>query len=179
MSEKILWLDLETTGLDPYDDEILEVGLVVSDGIGPVIDTLSVVVRRPMHVLERMPDEVKEMHRVSALLDELDSSIAVPEAAAVARCTAFLDVYWKDDEQITVGGSGIDRFDLPFLDRLAWSPIRSRFHFRTIDTSGTKYLLKAAGVQLDTPTNVHRAVVDARWSNTIARTAVRLFSAGA
>lgn len=31
MSKNILWMDLEMTGLDPIEDRILEVGVVVTD----------------------------------------------------------------------------------------------------------------------------------------------------
>lgn len=69
----IAWLDLETTGLDPKRDSILEVGIILTTDtkLDEIARFHSLV--RPMHLrgVEVMGDYVLNMHTKSGLLGEL------------------------------------------------------------------------------------------------------------
>lgn len=70
MSEtRILFLDLETSGLDPHADRVLELGAILVDGqLEEVARWRSLIGRPP---IEQMVGTV-DMHRASGLLAELE-----------------------------------------------------------------------------------------------------------
>lgn len=69
----LVFLDLETTGLDPERDEILEIGIIVHrDDFEPLPDnTFSAHILTPRHPEDVVPDPVvRKMHEESGLLAE-------------------------------------------------------------------------------------------------------------
>jgi oligoribonuclease len=160
---RLLWLDLETTGLNPADDDILEIGLVVTDGLRDVLDERSIVIKPWLFEPADLEPDVCRMHEQSGLLDAIETH-GVPLDAGIARAQAYLDCYFGIDwrQTITVGGSGIDRFDIPFLNVHA-PDLARRFYYGTLDTSGIKRISRLAGRELTGGANGagHRAVADA------------------
>lgn len=72
--EYIVWTDIETTGLSPFNDYILEVGAVVSDMTGiSKGTTFSSVVNYDnfKEILSCTNDKVKEMHSTNGLLEDI------------------------------------------------------------------------------------------------------------
>lgn len=72
--EYIVWTDIETTGLSPFNDYILEVGAVVSDMTGTTKGTtFSSVVNYDnfKEILSCTNDKVKEMHSTNGLLEDI------------------------------------------------------------------------------------------------------------
>lgn len=174
----ILWLDLETTGLDPERDLILELGLVITDGLERILDEESIVIDRGAVAL---PTDVLNMHLDSGLmLDIALRGVTVPEAARKAH--AVLSNWWPTAPgTIVVGGSGIDRFDIPFLRRCEHLyGIAERFNYGTLDTSGIKRISRLAGRELQAGQNgaTHRAVDDARDSFYMAQRLASLLEVG-
>ncbi len=45
LEKGIIWLDIETTGIDPIDDKILEVCLIITDKDLKVLATKNVVIK--------------------------------------------------------------------------------------------------------------------------------------
>jgi len=166
----ILWLDLETTGLDPEKDLILEIGLVATEGLDRILDSTSIVID---HGAVHMPPEVLNLHLENGLLQDIGKRGVTP-AEAYVQATRFLDGWFPNhDEPIIVGGSGIDRFDIPFIQAAAWplSGISDSFYYGTLDTSGLKRIAKMAGHDIAGRGGAtHRAVEDATDSFHLART---------
>lgn len=72
--EFIVWTDIETTGLSPFNDHILEVGAVISDMTGTQKgNSFSSVVNYDnfKEILSCSNDRVKEMHSSNGLLEEI------------------------------------------------------------------------------------------------------------
>lgn len=83
----LIWLDLETTGLDAHMDNILEVGLCFTDNYGKQVSLdrhfpelagwtirgsiFSTVVPQPEEPLALMDDFVRDMHTKNGLLEEI------------------------------------------------------------------------------------------------------------
>ena len=68
MSDYIVWVDCEMTGLDIAIDEICEIGVVVTDGELNVIDPgLQLVIKPSVAALENMGEFVTQMHTDSGL----------------------------------------------------------------------------------------------------------------
>lgn len=170
----LLWLDLETTGLNPDKDLILEIGLVATEGLDRILDSTSIVID---HGAVHLTPAVLNLHLDNGLLKDVGTrGVKVPEA--YAQAIAFLDTWFGSDaESYVVGGSGIDRFDIPFLkaapEPLCWLP--ESFYYGTLDTSGLKRIAKLAGHDIaGRGGTTHRAVEDATDSFHLAQTFAKL-----
>ena len=140
MIDRLVWVDLEMTGLDPERDVILEIAALVTDSnLEPVADGLDIVVHQPREALTGMVDVVREMHARSGLTDAvLASTTSLADAE-----TAVLDLvrsHVPEARTVPLCGNSIatDRTFLvkhmPTLD--AW------LHYRMIDVSSVKELAR-------------------------------------
>lgn len=152
MSDLQLVIDIETTGLTPNRDVILEVGMGVYDRSLEHVATAQAVVFHHEHDLPEMEPIVKKMHTDNGLLDEC----IAPEGTAKNwfEVQAFLiDFYRKHfgDQSVPVIGSSL-RLDRNFLEY--WMPtLHGRFHYRSIDVSTFKETAKR-----------YAPVVASRWA---------------
>jgi oligoribonuclease len=69
-NDRLVWIDLEMTGLDPTRDEIVEIAAIVTDAELTELDAgISLVVCPPdLSILAGMDDVVVRMHTESGLL---------------------------------------------------------------------------------------------------------------
>lgn len=156
---KYLWLDLETTGLDPSRCRILECAALITDaGLCPVEGTLDVVLWQPSFALARMDDYVREMHTKNRLLDDVARSHKSESWLDERLCNLIDGLEWQDGKPILAGAS--IHFDRGFLKQ--WCPtFEARLHHRHLDVSS----LKAMRVDLTgkpfAKAEAHRAMTDA------------------
>lgn len=139
---EMIWVDIETTGLDPEKDLILEVGMIGTTAEGAIIDGMFrhsyPFVADRVHVMDAIDPFVTKMHTDSGLWHDL----------AVARDAEYDDtdistvfVPWWIDCELKTGtfpmcGSSV-QFDRAFLK--AQEPdIEELFHYRNIDISTLK-----------------------------------------
>src|SRR5262245_61570083 len=91
LSPRLVWVDLEMTGLDPGSCAIVEIATVLTDSDlcvraeGPCL-----VVHQPDEVLAGMSEFVRDLHTRSGLLPRIQSSTVTLEQAA-AETLAFLE----------------------------------------------------------------------------------------
>src|SRR6202022_3968647 len=72
---RLVWLDLEMTGLDVTRHVIVEVAVLVTDqDLEGLDDGLDVVVHQPPAALAERDDFVRAMHTKSGLLPEIEAS---------------------------------------------------------------------------------------------------------
>ena len=84
----IVWLDCEMTGLrvnandpDKPDDEIVEIGVIVTDGnLVPIDKGMTLVMKPSDTALANMNSFVQKMHRDSGLLAEIPNGVSVADA---------------------------------------------------------------------------------------------------
>jgi oligoribonuclease len=139
-----IWTDLETTGLDPEADEILAVGLIVTDDSFTEIARLERFVHVPAgwKAMRDMSPFVLNMHTQSGLIERVADSRL--ELAGVEReACAFLDQHLGEPaEKITarpvMAGNSV-HFDRSFLSRHCPELLR-RFNYRLLDVSTLKVL---------------------------------------
>lgn len=88
---QMFWLDLETTGLDSIGDPILEIGLILTDRFGNLIQDGAArwLVLDPhdwhtMHRIHTMSDKVREMHAMSGLLECLGHAMKSPRGLEIS-----------------------------------------------------------------------------------------------
>jgi oligoribonuclease len=140
MIDRLVWIDLEMTGLDPKQDVVLEIAALVTDSqLEPVGDGIDIVIGQPASALEAMADVVRDMHARSGLTEAvLASTVSLADAEA-----AVLDLvkqHVPEPRAVPLCGNSIatDRTFLvghmPDLD--AW------LHYRMVDVSSIKELAR-------------------------------------
>ncbi|HYV60831.1 MAG TPA: oligoribonuclease [Acidimicrobiia bacterium] len=164
--DRLVWIDLEMTGLDVERHRIVELAVLVTDaGLEVLADGLDLVVHQPPEVLAEMDDFVRKMHTKSGLLAEIERSSLTLEAAgkqAVDYITHFVPE--RGTAPMCGNSIGVDR---RFLDR--YLPDLDRYlHYRSIDVSSLKELCRRwyPGAYKKRPgkTESHRALDDIRES---------------
>ena len=89
-NERLIWIDLEMTGLDTDRDGIIEIATVVTDGqLNWLADGPDLAVAQPLSTLEAMDDWNRNQHGKSGLWQRVLEE-GVPLAEAEARTLAFL-----------------------------------------------------------------------------------------
>jgi oligoribonuclease len=138
-AERLVWIDLEMTGLKPDSDRILEVALVVTD------HTLAPVAVAPVWVLHQDDSTLTAMdswnqgtHGRSGLIEKVRASTA-NEVEVEAAALAFLREQVPAKVSPMCGNSICQ--DRRFLAR--WMPaLEEFFHYRNLDVSSLKELCR-------------------------------------
>lgn len=120
---RMLWIDLETTGDDPVEDVILEVGWMLTDYYDfdqVLCDGNGWVVFQPFPYKQKITvPAVWEMHLNSGLMDDLDNA-DVPKMSLIAveaEIVMALDEFGTDDTTWVIAGSGVSQLDAHFIRR--------------------------------------------------------------
>jgi oligoribonuclease len=161
-SDRLVWLDLEMTGLDVERHVIVEVAvLVTDDDLTPVDEGIDVIVHQPPSALAAMDDFVRTMHTKSKLLPEIEASTtSLAEAGDAALTYVRRHVPTAGTAPLCGNSIGVDR---RFLDRHL--PELDRYlHYRSVDVSSFKELCRRwyPDVYAKRPdkTETHRALAD-------------------
>ncbi|MCE5393764.1 MAG: oligoribonuclease [Acidithiobacillus sp.] len=136
-SQRLVWIDLEMTGLHPERDRILEIASVITDNDlhivceGPVL-----AIHQPEGVLTAMDDWNQRTHNASGLLQRVRES-RLDVAAVESQTLDFLQAHVLQGTSPLCGNSVCQ--DRRFLAQ--WMPRLERFfHYRLIDVSTLKEL---------------------------------------
>lgn len=155
---KLLWLDLETTGLNPESDVILEVATVITDGRLDEICRYHSVIHQVDPTLLTMSHWCKKNHDDSGLIDLVRAS-TVSEAQAEQELLSQISRHVQSGDQLILAGSSI-HFDRAFI-RNRWKRLDSRLHYRMIDVSSIKESLRLYfGYERQSAPPKHRAEKD-------------------
>jgi oligoribonuclease len=134
---KLIWLDLEMTGLDPNKDKIVEIATIITDAdLNVLAEGPDLVINQPSSVTNSMNDWCQEHFAASGLLNAVhDSKITLAEAEE--QTLNFLKKYSPPKTALLVGNS--IHIDREFLG--VHMPKLSEFvHYRIIDVSTIKEL---------------------------------------
>ena len=167
--DRLIWIDLEMTGLVPETDRIIEIATVVTDADLVVIAEGPVIaVRQPEPALAAMDEWNTRTHTSSGLVMRVRASSA-DEAAAERATIVFLAQHSASGRSPMCGNSVCQ--DRRFLAR--WMPELERyFHYRNLDVSTLKELARrwapeiAAGVEKESRhtalADVHESIAELR-----------------
>lgn len=138
-NDRLIWIDLEMTGLDTGQDSILEIATVVTDSqLNVLAEGPELAIAHSLGVLESMDDWNRNQHRKSGLWQRvLDSDVTI--AQAEARTVAFLSE-WVPANASPICGNSICQ-DRRFLHRLM-PRLEKYFHYRNLDVSTLKELAR-------------------------------------
>jgi oligoribonuclease len=139
MTDRLVWIDCEMTGLDLARDALVEIACVVTDGqLNVVDDGIDVIIKPPAEALDHMPEVVREMHTSSGLLAELPSGVTLAEAQDAVL--DYVRQHVREPKKVPLCGNSIatDRSflarDMPELDEF--------LHYRMVDVSSIKELAR-------------------------------------
>ncbi|GMU79809.1 MAG: oligoribonuclease [Acidimicrobiia bacterium] len=163
---RLVWIDLEMTGLDVRRHVIVEIAVLVTDaGLEPLDEGLDLVVHQPEEALAAMDEVVRAMHARSGLLTEI-AAATLTLADAGARALAYVRQHVPAPRTAPVCGNSIG-VDRRFLD--AYLPeLDGYLHYRSVDVSTLKELCRrwAPDAYRKRPAKQesHRALTDVRES---------------
>ena len=161
MSDFIVWVDCEMTGLEVTVDEICEIGVVVTDGeLNVLAPGLQLVIKPSAKALRNMGDFVRQMHTDSGLIQEIPKGISM--AKAEKQVLEYIKQWVPEERTAPLAGNSIGT-DRMFLNRQM--PNLDKFlHYRNIDVSSLKELSRRwfprVYFQLPKKTGNHRALAD-------------------
>lgn len=160
-TKRILWVDLEMTGLDTKVDTILEVAAIVTDWDFKEIATYEAVVHRSEHVLETMNEWCIKQHGASGLTQKVRESTKSSEDVE-NELLAFVDEHFEKDKPVLLAGNSI-HMDRRFIVS-EWDTLDARLHYRMLDVSAWKVVFEGKYGKKFAKPEEHRALGDIRGS---------------
>jgi oligoribonuclease len=162
--ERLIWIDLEMTGLNPHVDSILEISTIVTDtSFNIIAEGPNLVIGQPKSVLDAMDHWNQTQHGSTGLTaSALVSPTTMQEAES--KTLEFLKPLLSAASSPMCGNSVCQ--DRRFL--AVYMPELERFfHYRALDVTSIKIALQLW--RLDCPlfdkgTESHRALDDVRAS---------------
>lgn len=136
---RLIWIDLEMTGLEPDKDVIIEIATIVTDAQLDVVAQGPVLaIHQPDEILNAMDNWNTRQHGGSGLVDRVRAS-EVSCANAEQQTLAFLREHLGPNESPMCGNSICQdrRFMANYMPQL-----EAFFHYRNLDVSTLKELAR-------------------------------------
>jgi oligoribonuclease len=135
--ERLIWIDLEMTGLNTQKDRIIEVSLVITDRKLNIIAQMdSIAIHQSHTTLNTMDAWNQKHHGQSGLIERVKQS-RINESLAESMCLAFLENHVDRNSSPMCGNSICQdrRFLANYMPKL-----EAYFHYRHIDVTTIKLL---------------------------------------
>ena len=158
---KLLWIDLEMTGLSPEEDRILEVAAIGTNwDLEPLCEYTGVVRVDSELMQKRMVGEFWEKNAGSrdALFAQNDDGLPVAEVEQ--QILDFVDNNFG--KEVILAGNSIHQ-DRKFIDR-EMKKLSERLHYRMLDVSAWKVYFEGARGKKFAKPEMHRALDDIKGS---------------
>ncbi len=157
---KLLWIDLEMTGLDPVKDRIVEFAAVATDWDFEQMADLTAAVKVSEKLMkERMVGDFWEKNAKTREALMKNSRESGKSAKEVERgLLKFIDDNFSAKEPVILAGNSIHQ-DRKFIDR-EWPEVAKRLHYRMLDVSAWKVVMEGKFKRKFTKKEEHRALDD-------------------
>lgn len=160
---KVLWIDLEMTGLDPVEDRILEIAAIATDWDFKEIAVYEAVKKvGPALMKKRMVGEFWEKFpevRTALMEQNKDGKNG---RMVENELLAFIDEHFAADQPVLLAGNSIHQ-DRKFIAN-EWPRLDARLHYRMLDVSAWKVVFEGKYGKKFTKPEEHRAIEDIRGS---------------
>lgn len=161
ISENLVWIDCEMTGLNPETDCLVEVAVVITNSELEILDAgLDIVIKPRAESWSQMNDFVRQMHTQSGLVDDVENGVELAEAEKLIL--DYIKKFVPNEKEAPLAGNSIGT-DRMFLNR--YMPNLDKYlHYRNIDVSSIKELTRRwyprVYFQLPKKDGGHRALAD-------------------
>ena len=161
ISENLVWIDCEMTGLSPESDCLVEVAVVITNSELEVLDAgLDIVIKPRPDSWANMNDFVRNMHTESGLVEEVENGLEL--AAAEQVILDYIKKFVPNAKEAPLAGNTIGT-DRMFINKYM-PKLDQHLHYRNIDVSSIKELTRRwyprVYFQLPKKEGGHRALAD-------------------
>ncbi|MEK7602799.1 MAG: oligoribonuclease [Patescibacteria group bacterium] len=157
---KLLWVDLEMTGLDSQKDVILEVAAEVTDFSFKTLASFEAVIKHPESIISSSNPWAFEQHNKSGLFERIRND-GRPDTEVQAELIQFIGEHFNGESAILAGNSIHN--DRLFIRRW-WPDIEALLHYRMLDVSSWKIVMQGKFGEIFEKKEVHRAFDDIQAS---------------
>jgi oligoribonuclease len=162
VTEPLVWIDCEMTGLDPEVEVLVEIAVVVTDSELTLLDDgIDLLLATDPAKLAGMEEVVREMHTTSGLLDALKTATLTAEEAE-QQVLDYIKRWVPERRKAPLCGNSIAT-DRTFIARYM-PKLDDHLHYRMVDVSSIKELARRwypkAYFNSPTKTGGHRALAD-------------------
>ena len=139
---KVLWIDLEMTGLDPQKDKIVEVAAVMTDwDFNEIAVFESGVGQDEKTIKRRFAANEWAMNRPAETQELLDLSLRSPASKQVeAELVELVKTHFDTAKPVLLGGNSI-HMDRRFIIE-EWPELDKLLHYRMLDVSAWKVVFE-------------------------------------
>ena len=156
---KLLWVDLEMTGLDVNSEVIIEVAAIVTDLKMVQLGEYHAIVKQPQKYIDSMDEWNKTHHGASGLISKIP--YGKPEAIVESELIDFVNHHFQNEKAILAGNSiGQDKL---FINKY-FKNLSQILHYRVLDVSSWKIIMKNIYNIETEKKESHRATDDIRES---------------
>lgn len=159
-SSKLLWVDLEMTGLDTSEHVIIEVAAEVTDWNFKTLASYEAVIKHPDDVLERSNPWARDQHLKSGLTERVRTE-GRPEQEVIHELVGFISAQFGDEPAVLAGNSIHN--DRLFIKKW-WPEVEDLLHYRMLDVSAWKLVLQNKFDVAFEKKDTHRAFDDIQAS---------------
>jgi oligoribonuclease len=157
---KLLWVDLEMTGLEPTKDVILEIAAEVTDFSFKTLASYEAIIRHPEQVLNSMNEWAANQHALSGLTERIRTE-GRSEEEVKHELIGFIKAQFGGEPAILAGNSiHNDRIFIKYW----WPEVDALLHYRMLDVSSFKILMQGKYGMEYQKKDVHRAFDDIQAS---------------
>lgn len=157
---KLLWVDLEMTGLDFAKDRIVEVAIEVTNFNFKTLASYEAVIHQPDEIIKTMNPWAASQHSASGLTDKIRKS-EKSEQQVVKEIVDFVQTNFGDEKAVLAGNSIWN--DRCFI-RQWWPEVDQLLHYRMLDVSSFKVLMQGKHGEVFEKDSNHRAFDDIQAS---------------
>jgi oligoribonuclease len=137
VSERLVWIDCEMTGLDFENDALVEVAALVTDfDLNVLGEGIDIIIKPPADALAQMGSYVRNMHQKSGLLNQLEAGLTIGEAERMVM--SYIREYCPEGSRPPLAGNTVAT-DRTFLAR-DMPTLEAFLHYRIVDVSSIKEL---------------------------------------
>lgn len=152
---KLLWLDMEMTGLVPEKEVPIEIAARVTDLQFNDLGQYHAIIRQPQRYLDAMDDWNKTHHAQSGLIAAIPNG--KPQDVVDAEIAAFVRTHFLEEKAILAGNSiSQDRLFI----RLYLPKLEALLHYRMLDVSSWKVIFNSLYGKKHNKKQAHRAQDD-------------------
>jgi len=157
---KLLWVDLEMTGLDVDQHVIIEIAAEVTDKDFKTLASYEALILQPEEKLAGMNPWAQTQHDQSGLTDRIRNE-GKPEQDVIHELIGFIKAQFGDEPAVLAGNSIHN--DRAFIKQ-QWPEVDALLHYRMLDVSSFKIVMQMKYDVKFEKNDAHRAFDDIQAS---------------